>query len=223
MKIVVIAAHPDDEVLGCGGSIIKHSMKGDEVHIRILTDGATTRDSGGLKEKLRENAYTCSEILGATSLKFYDLPNQRLDTIPILEIIETIEEILNEVKPDRIYTHHVGDLNIDHQKVHHATLTAARPLAGSYIEEIYSYFVHSSTEWYQSSSSNVFIPNVFVEISDVIDRKIEAMKSYETECRPFPHLRSPESIRLHSQCWGLDSGLKYAEPFMLIRSLRNSL
>ena len=222
MNVLVIAAHPDDEVLGCGGAIIKHVRRRDEVHIRILTDGATGRGNEALRETLRENAISCCEKLGATSLKFSDLPNQRLDAVPVMDIILPIEAYISDLKPDRVYTHHVGDLNVDHQRTHLATMTATRPLSGACVKEVYSYCVPSSTEWYQTRPENVFIPNVFIDIKDVVDQKIEAMESYETECRPYPHPRSPESLRARTHAWGLSVGLEYAEPFTMVRSLREA-
>lgn len=215
---LIIAAHPDDEVLGCGGLIKKLSNQ-EDFYVVILSGGADTRYEKSMENVLRENAIKANEILGTKEVFFEDLPNQKMDIIPILEVTQIIEKYITKLKPDRVFTQHIGDLNKDHQVVAEATFTATRPIVGQTVKEVYSYNVPSSTEWNLVEDRNNFIPNIFINIKEQVNSKIDAMKYYESECRPYPHPRSPESLKAHSNYWGLVSGYEYAEPFKLIRKL----
>ncbi|MBF0343317.1 MAG: PIG-L family deacetylase [Nitrospirae bacterium] len=219
MKQLVIAAHPDDEILGCGGTINKLSQKGVESYVLILTGGAETRYAKEMELVLKNNAIKANDLINTKEVFFENLPNQQLDTIPLLKMIETIEKYIGKIKPESVLTQHCGDLNKDHQLVYEATITAVRPLAGQVVKRLYSYFVPSSTEWNFVSEKNVFIPNVFVDISEEIETKINAMKCYESECRPYPHPRSPEAIKNYALYFGLTVGMHYVEPLRLIRDI----
>lgn len=226
-RTLIIAAHPDDEVLGCGGSIVRLVEEGEEVFALILGEGITSRytperNNFDLKslEKLKENSRQASYILGIQELFFFNLPDNRFDTIPLLEIIKIIESIILTVKPETIFTHHGGDLNIDHLITHRATLTAARPISGHVVKTIYSYEVPSSTEWSFGQFGNTFKPNVFIDIEKTLQKKIEAMLCYETEVKKFPHPRSPEALKAIARRWGSVVGREAVEAFELIREIR---
>ncbi|MBN1574478.1 MAG: PIG-L family deacetylase [Deltaproteobacteria bacterium] len=223
MNILVLAAHPDDEVLGCGATIAKLADEKHDVFIAILGEGITSRyqDREKVDKSLLRGIQDCSRnaagILNAKDVFFYDLPDNRFDTVPLLEVIKIIEDLAGKVEPDIVFTHHGGDLNIDHVIVHRATLTALRPVSKKVISRICSYEVPSSTEWAFNQFEPYFRPNMFVDVSNTLERKIEAIKAYDTEIRQFPHPRSPEALRSIANRWGSTAGLEAAEAFEIIR------
>jgi len=226
VKVLVIAAHPDDEVLGCGATAARLVLEKHEVHFAILGEGITSRhaqrsdaDAGQLS-LLHRQARAAAAKLGARSLTLRQLPDNRLDTIPLLDVVKVVQELVDELRPDVIYTHHQGDLNIDHGVIHRAVLTATRPTAGQPVREIYAFEVPSSTEWAFGRSQLAFRPNVFVDVTATLEAKIAAMACYETETREFPHPRSPEALRVIASRWGTVVGCKAAEAFELVRSVR---
>ena len=226
MKILVVAAHPDDELLGCGGTIATLGAA-HETHIAILGEGVTSRfdsrsdsDAAAL-EKLKSDARSVGSLLGARSVDFAGLPDNRFDDLPLLEIVKHVERLVDRLRPEVIYTHHPGDLNIDHGLTFRAVMTATRPVAECPVKEIYAFEVASSTEWAFQRIEPAFKPNVFVNIADTIEIKVEGMAQYETEGRSFPHPRSAEALRAQARHWGSVVGLEYAEAFELIRSVRN--
>jgi len=226
-SILIVAAHPDDEVLGCGGTMARLVKEGHEVRIAILAEGMTAR--GKQREdtadedlvRLHRQAQEAADVVGAKELILCKLPDNRLDTIPLLDVIKVVEDLITRIRPSVIYTHHSGDLNIDHGVVHRAVLTATRPVAGQTVREIYAYEVPSSTEWALQRLEPVFRANVFVDITETIETKIAAMACYKSETRPFPHPRSPESLRAIAQRWGSVAGFRAAEAFELVRCLRS--
>lgn len=222
-SLLVIAAHPDDEVLGCGGTIAKLSSNND-IYTLILGEGITSRNipeeqKREMVEQLRKDAESANEILGVKKVFFECFPDNQFDTIPLLDIIKTIERHLQEIKPEVIYTHHYGDLNIDHRITHKAVLTATRPVGDYYIKKILAFEVLSSTEWSTQNTSTIFIPNTYVDVSETISKKLEAIKSYKSEIRDYPHPRSLEGIKIHAQKRGLEAGLKFAEASCLVREI----
>ncbi len=224
-NVLVISAHPDDEILGCGGTLIKHSANGDKVYQLFVSDGESSRDIKKsqvkkLINKRKQCAKKSGAIIGAIETYFLDYPDNKLDEVPLLLIIKSIEKIIKKVSPEIIYTHCAQDLNIDHQIVHRAVITACRPLPGKSIKEIYCYEVLSSTEWGLSESQNSFNPNFFVDISKYFKQKLEALKMYKDELKPFPHPRSLEGIRVLGNYRGMNSGFKYAEAFSVKRILK---
>jgi len=160
-----------------------------------------------------------ADLSGARDLFLYDLPDNRFDTVPLLDVIKIVEELIERLRPRVIYTHHSGDLNIDHVVVHRAVLTATRPVASCPVREIYAFEVPSSTEWAFGQFQPAFRPNVFVDISATLETKVQAIALYESETRPFPHPRSPEVLRAIVRRWGSVVGLEAAEAFELLRKV----
>jgi LmbE family N-acetylglucosaminyl deacetylase len=219
-RILLVAAHPDDEVLGGGGMTLIETSRGNSCHILILTDGITGRYDEKTAAVHRESIQAANKILGTEDVILERFPNQAMDTVPVTHIAQCIEAHMERIRPTVVYTHNGGDLNRDHQIAYEATIIACRPYPGQEVREVYTYYVPSSTDWHLTEGKGPFIPNVFVNIKDFIDRKTHALQAYKTECRPYPHPRSPESLRVHANYWGLIVGLEYAEPFRLIRSIR---
>lgn len=224
-RILIAVAHPDDEVLGAGGTIARHVREGDEVYCLILSEGVTSRYSrrAEAEEKLKQlksETAKAAKILGIKRVFFKDFPDNRFDTVPLLTIVKAVEEVKEEIKPEVIYTHHGGDLNIDHVIVHRAVLTATRPITGHSVREIYAFEVPSSTEWAFGQFQHTFRPNVFVDISATLENKVQAMALYKSEARPFPHPRSPRVIDAIARRWGSVVGCEAAEAFELIRTIR---
>lgn len=222
-KILIIAAHPDDEVLGCFGTISKLIKEGHEAYTLILGEGKTSRfankDQINHEEFkiLESEALKANQSIGIKELFREKFPDNRFDSVPLLDLIKSIEKIKNTLKPNIIFTHYAKDLNIDHQITFKAVLTATRPLANESVKEIYSFEVLSSTEWNYPTS---FSPNVFFDIDDSLEDKIKAMSYYQSELCEFPHPRSLEGIKFQAQYHGLRVGLKNAEAFKSIRLIR---
>jgi len=215
-KILVFAAHPDDEVLGCGG-IIQHFVKeGSNVVVCILTDGWTTQysDNPILGNKKKSESVFANKLLGVDKVIQLDFPDMKLDQVSHAEINKKLQQIIDEVKPEIIFTQSNSDLNLDHQQLYLSTMVATRP-GNKYLKKVYTYEVGSSSEW---NPQEAFIPNVFFDISSFIDKKIESFQEYKSEIRDFPHPRSAEGIRVLAKLRGMQSGYKFAESFKLIRS-----
>jgi N-acetylglucosamine malate deacetylase 1 len=221
-RILVVAAHPDDEILGLGGTIARHVSGGDRVTSAIVADLGTARYEDDTINSVRQNAQEAAQKLGVADIRFAGFADQTLDTLPILEITQWIEKVLKDIQPQIIYTHHRGDLNRDHKIVHEATLTAARPYSASYVERILCYETPSSTEWAGSYHENQFIPNLYVDITPYLEKKLDAMSAYATELLPFPHPRSLEALRMRAATWGSVIGVAAAEPFLLVREIQRS-
>lgn len=225
-RVLVVAAHPDDEVLGCGATIARLAREGAEVHIAILGEGITSRYGKGEKadrkllDKLHAAGRQVSKLLGAKDLSLHNLPDNKFDTVPLLDVVKIIEDIVKQVRPRTVYTHHGGDLNIDHSITARAVLTATRPVAGCPVRELLAFEVPSSTEWAFQQYEPAFRADVFMDVQATIEAKIKAMALYEGEARPFPHPRSAEALRAIARRWGSVAGVDYAEAFSLVRSVR---
>lgn len=219
-RVAVVAAHPDDEVLGAGGAILKHAQRGDEVFCLILGEGVTARSESSKSEValLKREAIAVSRFLGFKKIFFSKFPDNSFDSINLLKIVKAVEKFLQEVKPDILYTHYEEDLNIDHRLTFQAVLTASRPCNENRPAEIYSFEVLSSSEWQVSTKR--FKPNVFIDIESEIDGKIEAMKKYASEIKTYPHPRSLDGIKILAQYRGMEVGYKYAEAFQLVRMIK---
>jgi len=221
---MVIAAHPDDEVLGCGATIARMAQDGCEIYTVILGEGVTSRDEE--RDVGERNAEICdlklcvkraNDVLGVKESITYQLPDNRFDTVPMLDIVKIIEKLIKEIEPQIIFTHHERDLNIDHRLTFVAVMTATRPLPGVCVKELYSFEVSSSTEWSYPLS---FRPDVYFDVSGTLSDKIQAASEYGSEMREFPHPRSIQGIEVNASYWGMRNGFKYAEAFKCIRCLK---
>lgn len=221
LTVLVVAAHPDDEVLGCGGTIARHAEDGDQVQVLIVAEGATSRlqerDRNQAKDDLltlADAAHKAASILGATGIEFLDLPDNRLDSLERLDLIKQIEERIMRLQPDIVYVHHAGDVNVDHRRLHEALVTACRP-----VRRFLSFEVASSTEWQPPGSAPGFQPNWFINITRQWERKRDALAAYASEMRPWPHARSLEALEHIARWRGSQVGVEAAEAFFLLRQL----
>jgi LmbE family N-acetylglucosaminyl deacetylase len=227
-KILVVVAHPDDELLGLGATMHKLIIEQNcKVRVIILGEGITSRsderDPEHWKEELkihRQNIEQARKAIGYESVGVYDFPDNRFDTVALLDIIKVIEKEKNSFQPEVIFTHHGGDVNIDHQRAFEAVITATRPLNHEIVKTIITFETPSGTEWRASSDPKHFIPNLFFSVNkENLESKIKGMESYEFEKRNYPHPRSPEALKIQAQRWGIVVGVNYAEAFQLIRSI----
>lgn len=226
MKVLAIAAHPDDEVLGCGATLARFASEGHDVHVAILGQGSTSRNPDSLEpdhaevEALADAARCAAAVIGAKSVFLGGLPDNRLDSVVLLEIARLVESVIEDHAPDLVFTHHSGDLNVDHRRIFEAVAIATRPVEGTHTRDVLLFEVASSTEWAFHTVNEPFHPSVFFDVSTTIDRKIEAMRCYSTEVRPFPHPRSEENLRAAATHWGAAAGMRAAEAFQPLRMLR---
>ena len=223
-KILIIASHPDDEILGCGATVARLIKEGAEGHALILGEGVTSRWENGTKYrneneliKLQSQCKLANDLIGIKNVEFFYLQDNKFDSISLLDIIKIIEKIINIIKPNIIFTHFRNDLNIDHRITYQAVITATRPMGDCPVKEIYSFEVPSSTEWAFPTS---FSPNVFYDVGKTIDLKLEAMNCYFSELREYPHPRSSLGLMTNASYWGMKIGCKYAEAFEAVRILR---
>lgn len=218
MNILVVAAHPDDEVLGCGGTLARLAGQGHQTHVLILGEGGTSRHEmpvGYTLELADRSSKACAE-LGVVGLRMEKLPDNQFDTLPLLRIIQRIEAAILELAPQVVYTHHPGDLNNDHGTTFRATLTAVRPMRGTPVRSLYTFEVPSSTEWAFGALPPGFQPDTYCDISPFLGNKLRAMDFYSCEQRPFPHPRSPEGITALAQTRGVAAGIEAAEAFSTV-------
>ena len=225
-SVLVVAAHPDDEVLGCGGTIARHADAGDQVQVLIVAEGATSRSQhrdrlqvGDELSALAQAAQTAGSILGAAGVELLDLPDNRLDSLERLDLIKRLEEHIDRHQPQVVYVHHAGDVNVDHRRLHEAVVTACRPTPGHPVRRLLSFEVASSSEWQPPGSAPTFQPNWFVDISAQWPRKREALVAYSSEMRPWPHARSLEALEHLARWRGAQVGVEAAEAFCLLRQL----
>jgi LmbE family N-acetylglucosaminyl deacetylase len=225
-NVLIVAAHPDDEVLGCGGTIARHVADGDCVSIIFFTDGVGARHIGSNErfqsdQILRnESAIAAAAILGTTTPVSLGFPDNRLDSVDLLDLVQALEAKGQQIRPTMVYTHWFGDLNIDHRRVYQSVLTAFRPTDTSTVRQIRSFEVPSSTEWGDRSVTPQFNPTSYVDINGFLDVKLRAMRAYAQEMRPFPHPRSSEAMEALARWRGAESGLMAAEAFVQIREIR---
>lgn len=225
-KILIIAAHPDDEVLGCGGTMAKWANGGAEVYSLIMAEGATSRDKTRDRESRNVDlahlglaAQKASDLLGIASVELLSYPDNRMDSVDLLDVVKSVEDRIKKINPDTVVTHHSADLNIDHQVIHEAVMAACRPQPGHPVKRILSFEVPSSTEWQSPTFGNSFIPNWFEDISDTLELKIRALEAYETEMREWPHARSIKAVEHLARWRGASIGREAAEAFILERAI----
>lgn len=223
-KILIVAAHPDDEVLGCFGTVSKLIKEGYEAYTLILGEGKTSRlDTRKVEENkeqleiLNDEIKKANDIIGIKKCFVYAFPDNRFDSVDLLDIIKVISKIKEEIKPDIIFTHYENDLNIDHKITYQAVITATRPIENESVKEIYSFEILSSTEWQYPIS---FSPDVFFDIQDTIELKLNAMQCYKSELCLYPHPRSLEGIELNAKYNGMRVGKNYVEAFKSVRVIK---
>lgn len=219
--ILVVAAHPDDEVLGCGGTIAKHNFQGDKVHVAFMADGIKSRAKFSDKDIINrtEALKSVKNILNIQTINSLGFEDNQMDNVPLLKIVQKLEGIIKQIKPNIIYTHHYGDLNVDHQLTYEAVMTACRPLPNFFVKEIYGFEVLSSTEW-SNSEKFKFKPNYFVDISKYLAKKISAAQAYNEEMRDPPHSRSIKHLEVLAQHRGYTVGIDRAEAFQVYRLIK---
>lgn len=227
LRVLVVAAHPDDEILGCGGTIARHADAGDIVQVLIAAEGATSRQkqrdchlAADDLSTLANAARVAGDILGAAGVELLGLPDNRMDSLDRLDLIKQIEECITRHQPQIVYVHHSGDVNVDHRRLHEAVVTACRPTPGHPVRLLLSYEVASSTEWQPHVSAPSFQANWFVDISAQWLRKKQALEAYASEMRPWPHARSIEALEHLARWRGAQVGIEAAEAFCLLRQLR---
>jgi LmbE family N-acetylglucosaminyl deacetylase len=218
-RVLVIAAHPDDEVLGMGGTIAVHADRGDVLRIVVVTDGSSSQYPGDDETRARkeEEALRAAAELGVEDYVHLDLPDMRLDTIAHVEVNRVVEEHVRDHAPQVVYTAQ-PDVNRDHRALFDSVAVATRPVPGQPVRRVLTYAPTSSTEW-TPAAVNWFVPNWFVDVTETLERKIAAFAHYETEQREFPHPRSERAIRAAAAFYGASCGCEYAEPFVLVRGL----
>lgn len=221
-NILILAAHPDDEVLGCGGAIAKYVNQGHFVHVAFLADGIYSR--GGDKDKLdmelckrRDAARAALGVLGVESVSFNDFPDNYMDTIATLEVAKVVEALISKHKPETIITHHFGDVNVDHRKVHEATVVACRSQPENCVKCVLCFEVASSTEWQFANTGKNFSPNFFVDISEFLSKKTQSLSKYDLEMRDWPHPRSIQAVEHLARWRGAIIGVDAAEAFTVGR------
>lgn len=226
-SVLVIAAHPDDEILGCGATLARHAAAGDQVRGLIIAEGATSRaerrDVHGQRREIRalqRAAREAARELGLQPPELAGFPDNRLDSVQLLDIVKRIELTVESFRPTIVYTHHGGDLNIDHKLVFDAVVTACRPLPGSTVRAIYAFETVSSTEWGGPAAGMTFHPSRFVGIEDFLDAKMRALQHYESEIRPFPHPRSFRAVEALAVLRGSSVGIAAAEAFVVVRDIQ---
>ncbi len=225
-EIAAIVAHPDDEVLGCGGTLARFASQGRKSHVLIMGDGESARWNEPnprpvkqLIEERRASAREACKVLGCTSVNFLDLPDNRFDTVELLKVVKHIEAFIAHHQPSTVFTHHGGDVNIDHRVVHEGVLAACRPLPGEPVKELLFFEVPSSSEWRTRGSTELFAPNYFVNIATTFSTKMAALNIYRNEMRDFPHPRSTEAVKALVQWRGATAGVEAAEAFILGRKI----
>lgn len=219
-RVMVIAAHPDDEILGCGGTTAKHIAMKDIVQVHIMAEGITSRKGDNDKNELsqlHQSAIEANKVLGVTDLHLHNFPDNSMDTVPQLSITQKIEELIEKFQPNIIYTHHAGDVNLDHRRTHEAVVTATRPMPNGLRPTVLFFEIMSSTEWQVPYSAPAFLPNWYSDISETLELKLKALEIYESEMRDYPHARSVKGLELLARWRGTNVGSEAAEAFMLGR------
>ncbi|MGZ6338716.1 MAG: PIG-L deacetylase family protein [Bdellovibrionota bacterium] len=222
MKTLVVAAHPDDEVLGCGGVIAALRSSGQEVRVVIMGEGITSRPSASASDLaiLQSAARKANAVLGVTDLHLENLPDNKFDTVAMLDIVQRVEKHVTQFRPERIFTHSSADLNVDHRLLHEAVITACRPIPGQTVKELYFFEVRSSTEWIFSDRGQIFQPKMYWSIGAFLEKKKLALQEYFTEMRSWPHSRSLEGVEHLARHRGAECGVDAAEAFAVGRVLR---
>ena len=219
MVILVIAPHPDDEVLGCGGVIARHASRGDQVFVLVVTRGIPELFPPDEIERTRNELRAAHMVLGVAEVEFLDFPAPQLDVVPCHEVADEIRRVIGSVQPTVLYLPHGGDIHADHRAVYNASMVAARPTHSPCVRRVLCYETLSETEWASPGINDVFIPTVYVDISRWIERKLEAVACYQTQLREPPHPRSLVCVEALARWRGGTAGVQAAEAFMLVREI----
>ena len=219
MNILVLATHPDDEVLGCGGVIARHTSRGDRVDVLVVTRGAPDLYAEDQVKALRKELETAHAILGVNAAHFLDFPAPKLDLVPAHELADAIGEQCRALQPATVYIPHRGDLHSDHRKVFAAALVAVRPIGRPSVRKVLSYETLSETEWAAPVAEDAFLPSVFVDISAFLEKKAQATAAYRSQVKEFPHPRSLQAVEALARLRGSTAGVPAAEAFQLIREI----
>jgi LmbE family N-acetylglucosaminyl deacetylase len=228
VNVLCVATHPDDEIIGVGGTLARHAADGDTVRVSIFSEAEPARydeitpEVEALMERRQAWSRQACEQLGADSVSFQGFPDNEFDSIPLLELVQAVEDELQSFEPDIIYTHHYGDLNLSHELTCRAVITAARPLPDSSVDRILAYETLSTSEWAIQNAANTFQPTVFIDINEHLETKLDALTAHEGELRDHPHPRNPENVRRNAQLWGAKAGVPAAEPFELLREVKRA-
>jgi N-acetylglucosamine malate deacetylase 1 len=220
MKLLVIAPHPDDEVLGVGGTILRNAAAGNEVYIAIVTKGTTPLFTQESIDRVWEEACSCHAFLGVAGTHCSSFPASMLETVPQPELNDNLMKIIMDVKPDEVYIPHWGDIHKDHQLVAEAAMVALRPKYEHRVSRIYAYETLSETGWNVPGTHNMFVPDVYVDISRTLNKKKEALRLYRSQLSAFPNPRSVEAVDALARCRGSAVCLDAAEAFVLVREVR---
>ena len=228
MDVLCVVAHPDDEVIGIGGTLARHAAQGDTVHVCVLAETGVSRHETITEEvrecqrERREATRRGCAVLNVADVTFHSYPENEFDSVALLEIVKTVSAEVDRTEPSVVYTHHYGDLNVSHELTCRAVQTATRPLPDSNVERVLAFETLSSSEWSVPDGRNAFTPTTFIDVSDVLDRKLAALAEHEAELRDLPHPRNVETIRRNAQVWGAKCGVDAAEPLELLRDVRAS-
>ena len=222
MNILVIATHPDDEVLGCGGTIARHVSRGDRVDVLVVTRGAPDLFSEDQVKQLRKELESAHLILGISAVHFLDFPAPKLDSVPAHELADAIGTQIGSIRPAAVYIPHRGDLHSDHRSVFGAALVAARPIGNPVVRRLLSYETLSETEWAAPVAEDAFLPSVFLDITGFLEKKKQALAAYRSQLKDFPHPRSLEAVECLARLRGSTVGVQAAEAFQLIREIETS-
>lgn len=223
-RVLAVVAHPDDEIIGLGGTLLKHKKEGDSVYVLILGDGKSSREEkyrldSGIQKKSFSETDAALKILKINKYFRLSLSDNRFDSMDLLDLVKKVSKIVKEINPDIVYTHHSGDLNIDHQRTSEAVIISCRPIENK-VGAIYMFETLSSTEMAGFKAATAFLPNMFVDISNELNTKLKAMSKYKSELRNFPHPRSLKTIGYNAKVWGSKINTKAAEAFYVFRSIR---
>lgn len=222
--VLVVASHPDDEMLGCGGTLSRFIHEGKSVHIVLLGEGPLAREKnasiegdGAVRDLAQSSALNAAHCLGVQGVSFGKFPDNQFDTVPLLAITQYIEDVAQRIQPDIVLTHHAGDMNLDHRITHNAVMTAFRPLPDAKMVTLLGFEVLSSTEYAPAHTLPAFLPNYYINIELFLEDKLKALRCYESEMRPWPHPRSVEAVEYLARLRGCHCGCQAAEAFILYR------
>jgi LmbE family N-acetylglucosaminyl deacetylase len=219
MNILVVATHPDDEVLGCGGTIARHVSRGDRVDVLVVTRGAPEMYAEDQIKQLRKELDAAHAILGVTAVNFLDFPAPKLDLVPAHELADAIAKQIESVRPAAVYIPHRGDLHSDHRCVFAAALVAVRPIGDAVVRRVLSYETLSETEWAAPVAEDAFLPSVFIDITEFLEKKKLALSAYRSQLKEFPHPRSLQTVECLARVRGSTVGIQAAEAYQLIREI----